>query len=254
MNFLAMAPSLESLEVKIDTILRKMEELTALQIKVVELEDDVRVLNNKVSDLNSTVAKLNNEMTLLKEKDNDRDQQSRGNAVRLFGLAAGEEEDATDPARALIKRVYDCIVKPVLTAAKANKQLDSVPSLSNTIADAYRIKGKAKQVIVGQPPPAPSPIIVKFVSPAIRLAFLRNKRASLPAPSAAEIQAGVKRYSVVEDLTSTTYKKMRELADSLEVDKVWSIDGRLRYTVPGDKTIYKVKSVFASVLEIIGSD
>ena len=148
-----MAPSLESLEVKIDTILRKMEELTALQIKVVELEDDVRVLNNKVSDLNSTVAKLNNEMTLLKEKDNDRDQQSRGNAVRLFGLAAGEEEDATDPARALIKRVYDCIVKPVLTAAKANKQLDSVPSLSNTIADAYRIKGKARQVIVGQPPP-----------------------------------------------------------------------------------------------------
>ena len=148
-----MAPSLESLEVKIDTILRKMEELTALQIKVVELEDDVRVLNNKVSDLNSTVAKLNNEMTLLKEKDNDRDQQSRGNAVRLFGLA---------------------------------------------------------------------------VSLAIRLAFLRNKRASLPAPSAAEIQAGVKRYSVVEDLTSTTYKKMRELADSLEVDKVWSIDGRLR--------------------------
>ena len=249
-----MAPSLESLEVKIDTILRKMEELTALQIKVVELEDDVRVLNNKVSDLNSTVAKLNNEMTLLKEKDNDRDQQSRGNAVRLFGLAAGEEEDATDPARALIKRVYDCIVKPVLTAAKANKQLDSVPSLSNTIADAYRIKGKAKQVIVGQPPPAPPPIIVKFVSPAIRLVFLRNKRASLPAPSAAEIQAGVKRYSVVEDLTSTTYKKMRELADSLEVDKVWSIDGRLRYTVPGDKTIYKVKSVFASVSEIIGSD
>ena len=55
-----MAPSLESLEVKIDTILRKMEELTALQIKVVELEDDVRVLNNKVSDLNSTIAKLNN--------------------------------------------------------------------------------------------------------------------------------------------------------------------------------------------------
>ena len=101
---------------------------------------------------------------------------------------------------------------------------------------------------MGQPPPAPSPIIVKFVSLAIRLAFLRNKRASLPAPSAAEIQAGVKRYSVVEDLTSTTYKKMRELADSLEVDKVWSIDGRLRYTVPGDKTIYKVKSVFASFI------
>ena len=251
-----MAPSLESLEVKIDTILRKMEELTALQIKVVELEDDVRVLNNKVSDLNSTVAKLNNEMTLLKEKDNDRDQQSRGNAVRLFGLAAGEEEDATNPARALIKRVYDCIIKPVLTAAKANKQLDSVLSLANTIADAYRIRsaGKAKQAIVGQPPQAPPPIIVKFISPAIRLAFLRNKRASLPAPSAAKIQAGVKRYSVVEDLTSTTYKKMRELADSLEVDKVWSIDGRLRYTVPGDKTIYKVKSVFASVSEIIGSD
>ena len=248
-----MAPSLESLEAKMDTLLRKMEELTVLQIKVVELEDSVRVLNNLNSDLTSTVFKLNHEVLLLKEKDNTRDQQSRGSAVRLFGLAAGEEEDAANPARALIKRVFDCIVKPVLTAAKSNKQLDSVPSLANTIVDAYRV-GKAKQAIVGQPPPLPLPIIVKFASPAIRLAFLRNKRASLPSPSAAEIQAGVKRYSVVEDLTPTTYKKMREMADSLEVDKVWSIDGRLRYTVPGDKTIYKVKSVFASVAEILDSD
>ena len=248
-----MAPSLESLEAKMDTLLRKMEELTVLQIKVVELEDNVRVLNNQVSDLNFTVAKLNHEVLLLKEKDNSRDQQSRGSAVRLFGLATGEEEDTADPAKALIKRVYDCIVKPVLSAAKSNKQLDSVPSLANTIADAYRV-GKAKQAIVGQPPPLPLPIIVKFVSPAIRLAFLRNKKASLPSPSAAEIQAGVKRYSVVEDLTPTTYKKMREMANSLEVDKVWSINGRLRYTVPGDKTIYKVKSVFASVSEIIERD
>ena len=233
-----MAPSLESLEAKMDTLLRKMEELTVLQIKVVELED------NQVSDLNSTVAMLNHEVLLLKEKDNSRDQQSRGSAVRLFGLATGEEEDAADPAKALIKQVYDCIVKPVLSAAKSNKQLDSVPSLANTIADAYRV-GKAKQAIVGQPPPLPLPIIVKFVSPAIRLAFLRNKKASLPSPSAAEIQAGV---------TPTTYKKMHEMANSLEVDKVWSINRRLRYTVLGDKTIYKVKSVFASVSEIIESD
>ena len=233
-----MAPSLESLEAKMDTLLRKMEELTVLQIKVVELED------NQVFDLFSTVAKLNHEVLLLKEKDNSRDQQSRGSVVRLFGLATGEEEDAADPAKALIKRVYDCIVKPVLSAAKPSKQLDSVPSLANTIADAYRV-GKAKQAIVGQPPPLPLPIIVKFVSPAIRLAFLRNKKASLPSPSAAEIQAGV---------TPTTYKKMHEMANSLEVDKVWSINRRLRYTVLGDKTIYKVKSVFASVSEIIESD
>ena len=58
---------------------------------------------------------------------------------------------------------------------------------------------------------------------------------------------------MVEDLTGTNYKKLRELADSSEVDKAWSVDGRLRFIIMGDKTVRRVKSVFDSVTDIINN-
>ena len=144
----------------------------------------------------------------------------------------------------------------MLAAAKASKEIDVLPQQFNAISDVYRVRvGKVKAAIPGLPqgPPAPAPIIVKFSSPHIRLAFLRNKRASLPAVSETDKFFGVKYYSATEDLTGPTYKKMREMMDSSLVEKVWAYDGRLRFTVPGDKLVKRVKSVFSSVEDIIRS-
>ena len=43
------------------------------------------------------------------------------------------------------------------------------------------------------------------------------------------------------------------MMDSSLVEKVWAYDGRLRFTVPGDKLVKRVKSVFSSVEDIIRS-
>ena len=248
MYIYTMAPSLESMEAKLDMLLANVAEIKVLQTKVNKLEATVEVLS-------STVAALSKEVTILKEKENNRDQLSRSNAVRLFGLSVSEEEDGgSDAAKSLTKRVYDTIIKPVLAAAKFNKQLETLPSLPNAFSEVYRVKVGAKpKPIVGMAtgPPPPPPIIIKFATPAVRMAFLRNKKASLPSPTVYESANGTKRYTVVEDLTAVTYKKMREMSDSPEVDKVWSIDGKLRFTVPGDKSVYKVKSVFQSLSEIV---
>ena len=58
---------------------------------------------------------------------------------------------------------------------------------------------------------------------------------------------------MVEDLTVVTYKLLREMNDCAEVDKVWSVEGRLRFTLVGDsnKIVKKVSSVFKPVSEII---
>ena len=129
-----------------DRILTKLDELTALQNKVIQLEATV-------DSLSSAVVVLNQEVAYLKEKENHRDQQERGNSARLFGLCIGLEEE--DPM-ALAKRVYDTVVRPVLVAAKANKHIEAVPNLSNALKEVYRARGSTKLLIVGQPPP-PSP-------------------------------------------------------------------------------------------------
>ena len=246
-----MAPTLQSLEAKLDMLLKKMDDFSALQAKVVRLE-------TIVNDLSENVTSLNKEVLSLKEQANVREQQARGNSIRIFGLAVSEEEAEDTSGKVLSKRVYDLLIKPVLAAAKANKEIDVLPQQFNAISDVYRVrvgKVKAKATIPGLPqdPPAPAPIIVKFSSPHIRLAFLRNKRASLPAVSETDKFFGVKYYSATEDLTGPTYKKMREMMDSSLVEKVWAYDGRLRFTVPGDKLVKRVKSFFSSVEDIIRS-
>ena len=244
-----MAPTLQSLEAKLDMLLKKMDDFSALQAKVVRLE-------TIVNDLSENVTSLNKEVLSLKEQANVREQQARGNSIRIFGLAVSEEEAEDTSGKVLSKRVYDFLIKPVLAAAKASKQIDVLPQQFNAISDVYRVRvGKVKAAIPGLPqdPPAPAPIIVKFSSLHLRLAFLRNKRASLPAVSETDKFFGVKYYSATEDLTGPTYKKMREMMDSSLVEKVWAYDGRLRFTVPGDKLVKRVKSVFSSVEDIIRS-
>ena len=63
-------------------VLRKMDEFSALQAKVIQLE-------TSVSKLGSLVDSLNQEVLTLKEKENTREQAKRGNTARLFGLSMG---------------------------------------------------------------------------------------------------------------------------------------------------------------------
>ena len=241
---------MERLEGKMDMPLRRMEELAGMQEKVMKLKTAVVVLNE-------TVANLSKEVAELKDKSNARDQQARGHSLRLYGLGLGEEEDNSAKfRRALLKRVYDTIVKPVLAAAKANKQLEALPSLANTVTEVYCVRvGAPEQAIAGQPvePQLPPPLIIKFATAHVRMAFLKNKKTSLPPPplTATDRAASIKKYVAVEDLMAPTYKKLREMLDSDKVDKVWAADGRLQFTVPGDKIIRKVKSVYASIDDIL---
>ena len=238
-------PTLESLDAKLNTLLKKMDEFSAVRAEV----EEMRVA---VGTLMETVASQGREITALKEQANSRDQQLRSSSVRLYGFGHAAEDDG-DP-KALAKRVYDSVVKPVLVAAKAGKLIDVLPQLSNTISEAYRIRVfSSQEPIPGQPPPPPAPIIIKFTNQATRLAFLRCKREHIPAPLEADKAIGTKKYSASEDLTSPTHKMFKAMIDSNLVDKVWTVDGRLRFTVPGDKTVRRVKSVFSSVADVIRS-
>ena len=175
-------PSLESLEAKLDKLLKKVDEISAVKAEM----EEMRVA---VGTLMETVASQGREIMTLKEQANSRDQQLRSSTVRLYGFGHAAE-DTGDP-KALSKRVYDCVVKPVLAAAKANKLIDVLPQLSNTITEVYRVRVfSTQEPIPGQPPPLPAPIIIKFANQATRLAFLRSKKEHMPAPLDSDKAAG----------------------------------------------------------------
>ena len=212
-----------------------------------ESQAKVAVLETKVSTLELTVDALSADVMSLKEQLNSRNQEAKLNNARIFGVPLCDEETrATDGGEAFKKMFYDRYVKPCLNAARANGDIPTVPHAANTIAKLYRL-GKP-----GAPGTRPPPLLVSFTNHDLRNAVFRNKKTCFPTPSDVEKSIGVKRYVMVEDLTSPTYSLLRELQDHSGVAKAWTIEGRIRFTrVDKPDVAVKVKSVYSPVSKIV---
>jgi uncharacterized coiled-coil protein SlyX len=236
-------------EQKLDMLLAAVSTLLQGQEKIEKLTSTIVNLEAKVASQETTITSLKKDVKKLKEQANDWDQKSRDTTIRLFNFPLSDADNA-ESGRALAARVYDRILKPILVAAKAKGDTSSVPVVNNVIEDLFRVGKPTLRDGVLRPPP----IIIKLCNRQLRLAILKNKRLSIPAPSDVERGNGIKKFIVVEDLTVPTFKKLSDLLADDRVEKAWSTDGRLRFVLMGDdKGVKKVKSVFDTTDEIINS-
>jgi hypothetical protein len=246
-----------SLEEKMDMLLRinldirkslagTVHKLETVSVKVETHDKRIEEIEKKLSD---TVKELHS----VQVSSNSREQSYRLDAVRLFGLPPIEDE--TDP-KTLVKHVYTKALLPILNLAKSKGQLDVVPTRDRAGITCFRA-GKKPPSRTGQPSSLaqPLPVIIKFEDLRLRLMVLRYKREGIPSPSAAEKAAGFSKMFISEDLTPATFKAMKQLRNSDQVAKVWSVEGQVRFTLAGDSsgTIKKVQSVFVPVDEMISS-
>jgi len=239
-----------SADEKLNLLLNAVSQLLLGQEKIEKLTANVVALEMKVAAQETVINTLELDVKKLKESANDRDQQSRENVIRLFNFPMSSDDNAADQGKALANRVYERILKPVIVAAKAKDDLGSVQQCNNVIDDCFRIgKPSLKDGIL-----RPSPVIIKLRSKQLKQAIMKNKKASLPSPSDREKTAGIKRFVLVEDLTSPTFKKLSEILADERVDKAWTIEGQIRFVLVGnDKSVKKVKSVFDPTCQIIES-
>jgi len=235
---------------KLNLILNAVSQLLQGQEKIEKLTANMCALEVKVASHESTINALELEVKKLKEISNTREQESRENVIRLFNFPMSPDDGAADHGKALANRVYDRILKPVIVAAKAKDDLGSVHQINSVIEDCFRIgKPSLKDGIL-----RPSPVIIKLKSKQLKQAIMKNKRNSLPTPTDREKSSGIKRFVLVEDLTSPTFKKLSEILADERVDKAWTIEGQIRFVLVGnDKTVKKVKSVFDPTSQIISS-
>ena len=204
-------------------------------------------LESKVTTLESEVTVLKRELRAVKESVNKTELAARNLSARVLGLPATEDES---PAT-IKKNVYDKILKPVLQAAKDKNQITSIPQLNTIIEDAFRLNYAAKDA---QGRTLPAPVIIKFKDKAMRTIIFQNKRDAIPAPSSGEVAAGVRYYLIVEDLTSPTLKKLKDLRDDDRVSRAWTTEGAIRYTlVATPEVVRKCPGAFAPLSEFIKS-
>lgn len=229
---------------KLDTLMASMATLLKGQETITHILNKVNAIEAKVDTHDSDIALLKKEIRILKDFSNNQDLESRSTAVRIFNFPQPEGETN------LSNKIYDRIIKPVLLAAKEGGEISSVPTVHNCIECAFRV-GRPTFHQDGKPK-SPPPVLVRFVNKRLRLAVLLYKKNNIPSTNDAEKAAGCRRFVIVEDLSSSTFKKMKELGADERVDRTWTSGGQIRFVLKGeDKAVRLVKSPFDSIDHII---
>lgn len=239
--------ALDNISLKLDDLTGQVKQLTDT---VTSLQHDVKSNRSDIEDLRDELEIFKRdtkyEIKTIKTNQNIREQQLRSTTVRIFNFPVMKDESA-DNYRALSQRIYDRILRPLMTAGKNAGDLPTVPQIQNTSEACYRIFTQ-REYEEGKPPP---PVIVRLVSKAIKIAILKQRRQHMPPPSAGEKELGAKRYVLVEDLTPPTYSLLKQLQADDRTEKVWTVNGQIHYSIPKKTGFKKVKNVFDSVDSIL---
>jgi hypothetical protein len=209
--------------------------LTSNQVRIEQTEGKVAALESEVKRLKVTV--------------NNSEQQSRTLSIRILGLAPSEDEiNGPDKSAATAKLAYDRILRPILSHAKTNGKISTIPSISNTIQKAFRTAKISPSSASSSPP-----IIITLTSHAIKTAIFSSKKDALPPPSAADKANGAKRITLSEDLTPDNFACLKALREDKRVARAWSVDGQLKYIKAGDNDniINRVPSIYEPLDTII---
>jgi hypothetical protein len=220
----------------------KMMKEELLNIKSKIMKENTKEENEKMKEVNEN---MKEELLNIKSSVNDREQYARSWSIRINGLwVSKEEEDKYGKDHAAMKKAWDRVVKPILIKAKENNKITNVPDdYLSVLENGHKLTTKS------QDENKPAPLIIRFSSRVFRNTVLRNRKDNIPKPTTAEIAAGIKYFSMSEDLTRPTYTLLKNMKADKRIEKVWTIDGKLRFTKTGDQT-KSIKMVNNSLLSI----
>ena len=152
------------MEAKLDDILTSIRQLDrkldSVDNTVKGIQEDLRSFKFDVAQHDDKIRVLEEQMGQLRCSNNTLQQQQRSLTLRLFNANLGPESDD------IKGRVYECL-KPVLAAAKAAKDLTSLPQVASVIEACFRPPSSDPNVS--------PPIIIKVPNKSIKIALLKHK-------------------------------------------------------------------------------
>lgn len=235
------ASSLEELKNQLDEYAKRFDRLEGL---LEGYKKEVKTLKGEIKELKDTLEDRDKELYSYKEKQNDQEQYIRGWSIRILNLAVPEEE-ASEPEK-VMQHVHNKLLLPILKGAKEKGLLHTIPAVDTILETAHILPAKEGAV------PA---IICRFYSRNIRAMIFRLRKECAPReqveqPARSE-RFGRYQYPFYEDLTRPNFMKLRALAQHERVQSCWSVNGIIKFKLKDSETIRKVKSVFATVEDIL---
>lgn len=195
-----------------------MKKLDLIQTKVEVLDK----LKETVAVLETENAKLKEEIQDLRKKDNEREQYARNSSVRIYGVKLAEQ-DRTNPFK-VMEQVHNSLLRPILQLAVDAGEIPCVPTPLELLETAHILPANKSSTTI--------PVIARFKSRPFRSLVFKYKRQYF-------MKNKDKTTSISEDLTRATYNRMQTMKNLEEVERVWTLNGVIKYILKKkkDKTL-----------------
>jgi hypothetical protein len=248
---------------KIDSIEAKVANLEILLIDLKNanksMKEELARKEKQLGDMQST---LNNQEVRL----NNMDQHHRSWSARVLNVPLTNDEEQ-DP-EAVVQKVYDLVLQPILAGAKNAGKLRYVPTAEQLLEVAHVLPGK---------PGSHKPIIMRFYNRNMKAICFRYKKEFAPreqqkakpttrkaASSSTEASSGGSSgdisgdgrgrfcFPLYEDLTRANLVKMKAIAADSRTQSCWTINGTIKFKLVNSQVVRKVACILDSLDTILG--
>jgi len=224
------------------------EEVKDLRVLIIALRDENKALNNQVKEKDKIIEDMSKSVSSLEEKLNQVEQHHRSWGARVLNLKVSDAE-ASNP-EAMIEKVFDLALRPILEGAVRSGRLAAVPPALQVLEVAHVLPGK---------PGLPRPIIMRFFNRNIRSICFQFKREFAPREeeqrgargSSEDSRKGRFLYPLYDDLTKPTLLKMRAISQDDRVQACWTVNGRIHFRLKESDAVRKVVSIMDPLEEIL---
>jgi hypothetical protein len=223
---------LKSLNEKLAMLAPVPDKLSKLEALVTELTTENKMLRKELDSRDATILTLRSRL-------NHVEQHHRGWSLRVHNLPI--PADAESDPRKMMEIVHSKLLLPILSGAQAKGAIPSIPPALQLLETAHTLAAKSGQI---------KPVIIRFRSRYERDLLFHFKKEFAPRenrPGGSDTRPPRLLFPFYEDLTSDTFKKLRELAGDERVAGCWTVGGNIRLKKASNPTVVlKVKSIYDS--------
>jgi hypothetical protein len=237
-----------ALSTKMDKVDKIESDVSNLRTLIVALREENKELKSQVKEKDRKIEDMGKSIAGLEDKLNSVEQHHRGWGARVLNVKVSDAE-AADPA-AMIKKVFDLALRPILEGAVRAGKLSVLPPANQVLEIAHVLPGR---------PGVPRPIIMRFFSRNVRSLCFQFKKDF--APRETEQRGGGQQvdtarkgrfvYPLYDDLTKPTLLKMRAIQQDDRVLACWTVNGRIHFRMKDSEVVRKVVSIQDPLDEIL---
>jgi hypothetical protein len=246
---------LNSILAQLTNINNRLDKVDLLNEQLNNIEESMKTMAADNTTIKQTLANNQSAIANLQSNQNRIDQYNRSWSVRIMQLQLSPDEES-NPFH-LVDTVYNKVFLPILKGAWDQKLIKTIPSCEQLLERAH--------VLPAAKPGSIKPIICRFYNRDYRAICFRLKKdyAAREATGSAQsgggasggVSGGAKAYRYAfpfyEDLTTTTFKKLKEIQADSRVESCWSVNGQLRYRLVGSELVKRVKQTTDSTETIL---